>query len=270
MMLNKHLFKYFCLHNGVAPDVYGIIFGKPSEKNTSYEALKLAIECGEQEMFVNDGEAYTIQGEAVWITAPFLSSSQLTFGRGSTIPANSFGYIIEACEQLTFYRDADGDGFGSLEAAQGCIVLPGYVLNNLDCDDQDATTFPGNIEECNGMDDNCDGLSDEGLTVYSYWSDFDLDGFGEAISSPYSFCDDDEDPNTNPIPGFVRNNTDCNDVLPSVNPGAIEIPDNTIDENCDGVIEVTQPPTCMKKGFLYFIRKKCETTTNLDKCNCPK
>lgn len=181
------------------------------------------------------------------------------------LPAYSYGIITIGtphCDTLTFWRDADGDGFGELgDVQQGCDILPGYVLNDLDCDDQDATTFPGNLESCNGMDDNCDGLSDEGLPTFSYWSDFDLDGFGEKVSSPYSFCA--------LIEGYSLNNLDCNDANPTINPMAIE-GCGTVDFNCDGIVVACPPETCLKKSVFYFINKRCVKTEDLNKCNCPK
>lgn len=265
MMVNGNLFDYFCLHNGVAPDVYGIIFGKPSEKNTSYDALKLAMEVKDQEWFVNDSGPYTIPGEAVWITAPFLSSSTLIFGRGNTIPANSFGYILKpACVELTFYADSDGDFYGDANSiAQGCTLPAGFVFNNTDCDDQDGTTYPGAFDACNNFDDNCNGLVDENWAQLELYADVDGDGFGSGIA--YLFCA--------VIPGYTLINGDCNDEDSTVHPGAIEVCGNTTDEDCNGISAACAPPppqTCMKKKTWYWLTKKCETTTDLSKCNCPK
>ncbi len=48
--------------------------------------------------------------------------------------------------------DEDEDGYGA-----GCDL-------GADCDDADPAVSPGNIESCNGGDDDCDGLVDEALT----------------------------------------------------------------------------------------------------------
>jgi hypothetical protein len=64
---------------------------------------------------------------------------------------------------ITWYADADGDGFGDADVAvQACEQPEGYVENSDDCDDGDADRNPGAVEVCNGLDDDCDSLVDEG------------------------------------------------------------------------------------------------------------
>ncbi|MEO6167460.1 MAG: MopE-related protein, partial [Chitinophagales bacterium] len=64
---------------------------------------------------------------------------------------------------LTFYADADGDGFGDAgNAVLACALSAGFVTDTTDCDDTNATIFPGAPEiSTNGIDDNCDGYIDE-------------------------------------------------------------------------------------------------------------
>lgn len=45
--------------------------------------------------------------------------------------------------------DTDGDGF----------------CGDVDCDDNHAGKYPGKVESCDGIDNNCDGISDSGSTV---------------------------------------------------------------------------------------------------------
>lgn len=125
---------------------------------------------------------------------------------------------------LTFYADADGDGFGDPSVStSACTAPPGYVSNNTDCNDANNTVYPGAPEICDGLDNNCNGPIDEGVQN-TYYADADNDGFGNpgvtilACSVP---------------PGYVTNNTDCNDANNTVYPGAPEICDG-LDNNCNG------------------------------------
>ena len=60
------------------------------------------------------------------------------------------------CELMP--RDDDGDDV----PAAGMCVDPGETT---DCDDADGSNYPGNTEVCNGVDDNCDDLADEGGVI---------------------------------------------------------------------------------------------------------
>ncbi len=82
---------------------------------------------------------------------------------------------------------------------------------------------PGATETCNGIDDNCVGGVDEGVTT-TFFADTDTDTYGDATSTT-SAC-------TAPS-GFVSNATDCDDSTSAVNPGATETC-NGIDDDCVG------------------------------------
>ncbi len=66
-----------------------------------------------------------------------------------------------------YYADADGDGYGdAASSVLACAPPPGYVANNADCNDADATENPAALEICNnGKDDNCNGVTDENGSV---------------------------------------------------------------------------------------------------------
>ena len=76
---------------------------------------------------------------------------------------------------------------------------------------------------CDGQDQDCDGVNDEGLVPG--WPDEDRDGFG-----------DDTQPPVCPAPeNFAIEPGDCNDQDSAINPGAFDVPDADYeDENCDG------------------------------------
>ncbi|MBK6534025.1 MAG: hypothetical protein IPF99_31955 [Deltaproteobacteria bacterium] len=71
--------------------------------------------------------------------------------------------VIDDGVSGTWYRDADGDGYGDPGArVTGCSAPGGYISNSSDCNDANAAVYPGRAEVCNGIDDNCSGAIDEG------------------------------------------------------------------------------------------------------------
>jgi len=86
----------------------------------------------------------------------------------------------------TFYRDADGDGYGVYEQRlQVCdgSTPDGYVAGDYsDCDDSEALSNPGMSEVCDGIDNDCDGVVDSG-------ADDDSDGVDNLCDA---FPDDPE------------------------------------------------------------------------------
>jgi len=88
--------------------------------------------------------------------------------------------------------DTDGDGVPDVD----------------DCDPYDASVYPGAPELADGLDNDCDGVVDEGTDTF----------------------DDDGD-------GYSEDEGDCNDSDSSVNPGAVEVADNGIDDDCDGITD---------------------------------
>jgi hypothetical protein len=63
---------------------------------------------------------------------------------------------------LTFYRDADADGFGNhADSTNACEAPTGFVNDATDCDDTDPTINPAASEVADGVDNDCDGQVDE-------------------------------------------------------------------------------------------------------------
>lgn len=176
-------------------------------------------------------------GSARQYAIGFTIGSKAYLGTGSIQPG-SFGtkdfweYTPECNGGLTVYVDADADHYGnaanSLFVAD-CVVPIGYVLYNNDCNDADASVNPQACDAFNGnaIDDNCDGIIDNGYGTTTYYIDVDGDGYGTG--NGFSFC-------TNSGAGYSTNNSDCNDLSVSVNLGASEI-FNGIDDNCNGIID---------------------------------
>jgi hypothetical protein len=127
---------------------------------------------------------------------------------------------------VIYYTDADQDGFGDdATATPFCQAPVNMIAVGGDCDDTDNAVYPGAPEVCDGLDNNCNGQFDEGLTFLNYYFDFDGDGFG--IGNPTVAC--------SPITGYATQTGDCDDSNNAVYPGAADSEGNGIDENCDGV-----------------------------------
>jgi hypothetical protein len=134
---------------------------------------------------------------------------------------------------VTVWRDADGDGYGNPPSGRGdCEVAEGYVENGDDCDDIHATAHPGAAEVCDGVDNDCSGEIDEGL-VTTYYADADVDGYGD----PATAVDACETP-----AGYVDNGDDCADTAAEINPAAVEVEDDEVDNDCDGEIDEAPGP----------------------------
>lgn len=127
-----------------------------------------------------------------------------------------------------WYYDGDHDGYGSTSVASisSCTQPMGYVSSGGDCNDANLQINPGAPELCNGQDEDCDGLVDDGLTFSTYYSDSDLDGYGDA-SSALSACSKPK--------GYVTDNTDCDDADENTYPNAPAILCDGIDEGCLGL-----------------------------------
>ncbi len=126
--------------------------------------------------------------------------------------------IDSDCDTWSDY-DADRDGYDS-DAYSGD-----------DCDDAAAGTNPGATEVCDAADtdEDCDGGADDAddapTSTSTRYYDADGDGYGDAdVSAEY--CD--------PPTEWVASDEDCEDALPDVNPDAVEVCGNGVDDDCDG------------------------------------
>jgi hypothetical protein len=63
-----------------------------------------------------------------------------------------------------WYTDDDGDGYGDpLQLHATCDPEPGWVLDGTDCSPGDPEVHPDAAERCDEVDDDCDGVVDEGI-----------------------------------------------------------------------------------------------------------
>ncbi len=164
-----------------------------------------------------------------------------------------------------WYRDKDGDGYGDPnDSTTSCMQPEGYVLDNSDCNDNNASIHPGAAEICDGIDNNCSGSIDhedpayEG-DVFTWYRDKDGDGYGDPNDSTIS-CMQPE--------GYVLDNSDCNDNDATIHPGATEICDGK-DNNCSGSIDHEDPAVCMTKCTMpqSFLSNQLRCPTNYYFCS---
>ncbi len=110
-------------------------------------------------------------------------------GDPEVYPGAAFAESSTAC-----MRDHDADGYGDARAESPLDV-------GSDCDDRDASVNPGAVEVCDLLDDDCDGVADQG-------SDDDEDGYAVPC--------------------------DCDDSAAEVHPDASETCNNGQDDDCAG------------------------------------
>jgi hypothetical protein len=116
--------------------------------------------------------------------------------------------------------DEDGDSFVAASAG------------GTDCDDANPTINPSAIEQCDELDNDCNGFVDDDPIDGALWHlDSDSDGYGgqflseEACSAPT---------------GYVDNTDDCDDLVATIYPGATELC-NGLDDDCDGELDNNAP-----------------------------
>lgn len=107
-----------------------------------------------------------------------------------------------------YYADADNDSYGNAAiTVTACSAPAGFVSDSTDCNDADPSVF----------------------APTTWFLDADADGYGLPEINLITAC-------SQPA-GYVSDNTDCNDEDAAINPGATEIPNNGIDDDCDGLVD---------------------------------
>ncbi|MFT5585269.1 MAG: hypothetical protein ACI9VR_002857, partial [Cognaticolwellia sp.] len=179
-----------------------------------------------------------------------------------------------AVDQTIWYVDSDSDGWGDESMVQAACTTPsGYSAESGDCDDAEATTYPGAEESCGGgVDSNCDGSVDtdgdgdgflacedcddrdpainpsatETCNGYDDDCDGDVDDADSNISTAsqsswYSDADSDGFGDLSSVTqkciqpsGTVSDSTDCDDTWAGANPDLLEVCDDAGDNDCDG------------------------------------
>lgn len=175
--------------------------------------------------------------------------------------ARGNGLCPDGGSPSTMYADRDVDGYGdSATSATFCgpPSLQRFVLQSGDCVDTvgvGSTVFPDAGELCDGLDNDCDGIEDDGLDGGVYFQDSDNDGAGDP-AVPRTFCA--------PASGWVVTSNDCDPSRNSVHPGGTEVCDG-LDNDCrngpdDGPVGLQ--PTCINgsaNGICQQGREICQS-----------
>ena len=152
------------------------------------------------------------------------------------VDQNCSGSEDDAADAIPWYPDVDADGFGDDDAAViDCVPVPDFITDGGDCDDDDADSFPGGVEVCDEADNDCNGVVDDGTPIQEWWADLDGDGYGAdwRTDSVVAFCA----PYTD-YQAWVTDHTDCDDDDTTINPGADEICNDDVDDDCDGLADL--------------------------------
>jgi hypothetical protein len=153
---------------------------------------------------------------------------------------NCDGQVDEGC-------DDDNDNY--CDAGMKLVGESGTcTAGGGDCNDTNPNIHPKATETCDDVDDDCDGVADNGC-------DDDKDGWCDAnyamANSPPSTC--------------PKGGGDCDDFNSDQNPEAKEICGNGIDDNCNGSQNDVDALNCTK---YYFDGDKDAYGLNVSKCLC--
>jgi alpha-tubulin suppressor-like RCC1 family protein len=169
-----------------------------------------------------DGRVPSVDGSMPRVDAGPIEPPQ-DAAMDSQLSVDDAGIETDGCITRTFYRDDDNDSFGSAtDSVDACVAPEGYVDNSADCDDGCTTCNPSAAETCNGVDDNCNDFTDEGVLT-TFFVDADGDAFGDP-TSPMEAC-------SMPV-GYTANDDDCDDSCTDCRPGGIELCEGSLDEDC--------------------------------------
>jgi uncharacterized protein (TIGR03790 family) len=127
-----------------------------------------------------------------------------------------------ACKGESACTDTDGDSYDNCSPGKA-----GDDGKAIDCNDNEKHAYPGNLETCDMIDNDCNGTIDDNC-------DQDRDGYCNKTKQMYrnnTMC-----PNT-PFQTEGQNGNDCNDTSSTIKPNATEVCSNSLDDNCNGQVD---------------------------------
>ena len=142
---------------------------------------------------------------------------------------------IDALGCRDAFVDADADGWHSPGEVPQCWCEPTEGMGSTregDCDDQDSFLHPGIPDPCDGIDQDCDGIPDNGTCpLRVYFCDGDQDGAWAQVATGTCAAWNCVPPGCRETPG-----EDCDDQVGQVHPGAPELC-NGLDDDCDQSVD---------------------------------
>jgi hypothetical protein len=176
--------------------------------------------------------------------------------------ANRFPGNAEVCDAAAHDEDCAPETFGFSDVDRdghhdaGCCNYDetGAAFCGDDCDDANPNAHPTATEACDGFDNDCDGLEDEGLTVTLYRdADGDLHG---TVNVPMVGC-------PGLTLGYSASSSDCDDGDASIHVGAAETC-NERDDDCDTMIDdgcFGCPPSTPDDMWVACTSTRCANTS---------
>ena len=126
----------------------------------------------------------------------------------------------------TWYDGVDQDCSGGSDYDQDGDGVTATAYGGTDCDDTNGGINPSASEVCDDVDQDCDGVADDGLATSTWYRDADGDRYGDAAVTLADCA----------VPsGYVGVSTDCDDTDATTNPGAAEIAYDVADNDCDTI-----------------------------------
>ena len=194
----------------LAPDI--VDFG-PVEFDTTKEAAVWIRNEGRMDVVVDafafDGDGFSAI-DSVPLTVPAKETVEVTLAYSAASDSEAVGSLsldmgpLLTLDEVVLRANACSTASGALYDQDG----DGYGYCATDCNDFDPNIHPGLPEVCDGLDNDCNGVIDEGTECF----------------------DDDGD-------GYTEEGGDCNDSDAAISPGIPEQAENGIDDDCDGIVD---------------------------------
>jgi len=178
---------------------------------------------------------------------------------GKDTNCNSITDDLNATGCQTWYMDFDNDTYGlTSDSKCSCGATGLYkVQQKGDCDDHKAAVSPGAKEICDGVDNDCNSITDvDSPDAKTYYLDTDNDSWGAATAKTLCF----------PQGAYkVLLTGDCDDSNPIVHPNQQESCNN-IDDDCNGVTDEQDASGCIK----YYVDADVDGhgNQNISACLC--